>query len=104
MLSLAIHELGDNAQRHGSLSNGTGRVSVRWAVADGQFVLTWKESGGPPVSAPPTSGYGLKIIERVLAAEFEGSAELRFNESGVVLHLEAPANGLGKEQSEWKRP
>lgn len=104
MLSLAIHELGENANRHGSLSNGTGAVSVRWTVADDRFALTWQESGGPPVSAPARSGYGLKIIERVLAAEFEGSADLRFNASGVVLSLEGPASGLNKERSEWKVP
>ena len=104
MLSLAIHELGENAHRHGSLSNGAGTVSVRWEMADGRFVLTWQEAGGPPVKAPGKSGYGVKIIERVLAAEFEGSADLQFHESGVILRLEAPASGLGKERSEWKRP
>jgi PAS domain S-box-containing protein len=104
MLSLAVHELGENARRHGALSNAAGTVSVRWTVADGHFHLTWREAGGPPVAAPATPGYGVKIIERVLAAEFGGTAELEFAEDGVVFQLDAPADGLGTEQSEWKVP
>ncbi|MET0258378.1 MAG: HWE histidine kinase domain-containing protein [Methylobacterium sp.] len=104
MLSLAVHELGENARRHGALSNATGTVSLVWTLADRRFRLSWREAGGPAVAAPSTAGYGVKIIERVLAAEFAGTADLAFREDGVVFELDAPADGLGTEQSEWKAP
>jgi PAS domain S-box-containing protein len=104
MLSLAIHELGDNAEHHGSLSNAKGTVSVRWVVADGRLHLRWQETGGPPVSRPERPGYGVRIVERVLAAEFGGTARIDFAPDGIVFDLEAPAEGLGVERTAWTAP
>lgn len=101
MLSLAIHELSSNALAYGSLSEPEGKVSVRWTVKDGQLDLEWRESDGPTVSPPTQKGYGTRVVERVLAAEFGGTAELDFASEGVVLRLSAPAEGLGREATQW---
>ncbi|KQT41969.1 hypothetical protein ASG43_16925 [Aureimonas sp. Leaf454] len=104
MLSLAIHELGDNAMRHGALSSPKGTVDVRWSVADGRLRFTWREAGGPAVSPPTRPGYGIRIVERVLAAEFGGRAEIDFAGEGVVFRLDAPAEGLAVERTAWVAP
>ncbi|WP_280137593.1 HWE histidine kinase domain-containing protein [Aureimonas sp. AU40] len=104
MLSLAMHELGDNAWRHGALSNADGRVDVTWTVGGGRFALEWRESGGPPVTPPTAIGYGRRIVERVLAAEFGGSSQIDFAPSGLVFRLEAPSVGLEVERTAWTPP
>ena len=93
-LSLALHELCTNAQKYGALSNDSGVVSIDWTVTggarDARFRLTWKESGGPPVSEPPSKGFGSRLIGQMIGADFGGRAELRFEPGGVVWSLDAP--------------
>ncbi|RIY03451.1 PAS domain-containing protein [Aureimonas flava] len=104
MLSLAVHELAENALRHGSLSNGTGTVDVRWRIEDDQLAFGWRERGGPSVRPPSRSGYGTRIVERVLAAEFGGTAEIDFATEGLTLQLRAPLHPLEHEATSWTFP
>jgi PAS domain S-box-containing protein len=89
-LALALHELATNASKYGALSNDTGQVSVRWVAAAGQLELTWTECGGPPVVPPGRRGFGTRMIERTLAAEFGGSVKLDFEPQGVRCTVSAP--------------
>ena len=104
MLSLATYELGENALRHGALSNTGGTVDLRWSVEDGRLKLVWREAGGPPVEPPERPGYGVRIVERVLAAEFDGEAAIDFAPDGIVFRLDAPAEGLDLERTAWTAP
>ena len=101
MLSLGMHELATNARRYGSLSNADGTVAIRWWVEGDKLALEWRESGGPPVREPANGGYGMRIVERVLAAEFGGKARIRFEPEGVVFRLDAPTGDLGREATAW---
>ena len=58
-LSMAIHELGTNAGKYGALSVEGGRVDIAWKVTDARFALRWHEHGGPPVSPPARTGFGI---------------------------------------------
>ena len=89
-LTLAIHELATNAGKYGALSVDTGRVLVRWTLNDGMLDLAWSEEGGPPVSPPDRRGFGTRMIERTLAAEFGGKVELEFRPEGVRCRVIAP--------------
>ena len=91
-LALAMHELASNAAKYGSLSVAEGTVDIRWTNA-GEFTLVWTELGGPAVSAPLHQGYGLKMIERGLAAEFGGRVELSFEPQGLICRLSAVLPG-----------
>lgn len=82
-LALALHELATNAAKYGALSNEKGRISVGWTVMGEELQLTWQEAGGPPVVPPDRRGFGTRMIERTLAAEFGGRAELEFRPEGV---------------------
>ena len=104
MLSLAMHELGENASRYGSLSNSSGTVTIRWTVENERLRLVWTEKGGPEVRLPSSKAYGGRIVERVLAAEFGGTASIDYATEGVVFTLDAPSEGLGIERTEWVAP
>ena len=93
-LALALHELATNASKYGALSSDTGTVSVRWSVEDGRLELTWTERGGPPVVVPGNRGFGTRMIERTLAAEFGGTVELEFRPEGVRCRVDAPLPAL----------
>jgi two-component sensor histidine kinase len=86
-LSLATHELATNAAKYGALSNETGLVAMAWRVEDGAFAFDWIETGGPPVVPPASRGFGSKLIERIVAAYFEGEGRLDFDPSGIRFRL-----------------
>jgi PAS domain S-box-containing protein len=88
-LALAFHELSTNAAKYGALSGDGGRVSIRWAVADGRLRLDWKESGGPAVAQPERRGFGSRLIERGLASDLGGSARLAFEADGLCCTIDA---------------
>ncbi|MDR7037277.1 MULTISPECIES: HWE histidine kinase domain-containing protein [Methylobacterium] len=91
---MALHELATNAVKYGALSNDTGRVILNWDVVDGskpdRLWLRWEELGGPPVTPPSRTGFGSRLIERALAAELGGTAEIDYRPRGVVFTVEAP--------------
>ncbi len=92
---MALHELATNAVKYGALSVDAGRVVVNWDQLDGpagpRFWFRWEEIGGPPVQAPSRRGFGTRVIERALGAEFNGQAETEFRERGIVFTLDAPS-------------
>lgn len=89
-LALALHELATNASKYGALSTVHGTVAVTWSLEGEQFVFRWEESDGPAVVTPTRRGFGTRLIERILAAEFGGAVDLDFAPSGVVCTVAAP--------------
>lgn len=87
-LGLAIHELATNAMKYGALSSDTGRVSLRWNVAEvggePRLEIEWRESGGPPVSRPSQTGFGTVIITRNPEMALRGKVVLDYSPEGVV--------------------
>jgi two-component system CheB/CheR fusion protein len=96
---MAIHELATNAVKYGALSSADGTIHIAWRIepnGDGEqeFVLDWTESGGPSVRQPERRGFGTTLIERGLAHELSGSAELDFATGGLRASLRAPLSTL----------
>ena len=89
-LSLALHELTTNAAKHGALSMPEGRVEIHSTINGQELQLTWSETGGPTVEPPATQGFGSVIIERSIAHELGGEAELQFERTGVRCHIRVP--------------
>ena len=93
--SLAVHELGTNAMKHGALSTAEGQVDLRWWVDDGaeepQLHIEWRERHGPAVKTPLRRGFGSRLIEHGLALELGGAASLAFEPDGLVCRIVAPA-------------
>ncbi len=89
-MALSMHELATNAVKYGALSVPQGRVEISWFVSEErELMLTWTETGGPPVNAPAHKGFGMRMIERGLATEFGGQVEISFEPAGLVCKLKA---------------
>jgi two-component sensor histidine kinase len=93
-VSLVLHELATNAAKYGALSAPEGRVRLSWQIeqADkGRCVhLWWQELGGPPVSAPQSTGFGTQLIRRAFGFELDGTADLAFEPEGIRLEASFP--------------
>lgn len=92
-MALALNELGTNAAKYGALSVPAGHVGISWTVETsegrGAFRFEWRETGGPPVTPPARSGFGSRLIKSVLAQDFKGAVELRYEPTGLVCLLAA---------------
>ncbi|HEX9932973.1 MAG TPA: HWE histidine kinase domain-containing protein [Allosphingosinicella sp.] len=88
-LVMALHELCTNASKYGALSAPEGRVELRWTVEGDHLSVEWRERAGPPVAAPERRGFGTRMIERALSADFSGGARLEFAAEGLVCRIEA---------------
>jgi PAS domain S-box-containing protein len=87
-LSLALHELATNAVKHGALSEPGGCVDITWQhTEDNGFVFDWREHGGPAVTPPTRTGFGTRLIERIVGPYFDGKATLGFEPGGVTFRL-----------------
>jgi PAS domain S-box-containing protein len=92
-LSMALHELATNAAKYGALSGPQGRVEIRWSIEgqDGErrLAFRWAEHGGPPVTPPSRTGFGTRMIERVLRKHVRGGAAIHYLPDGVRFEVEA---------------
>jgi PAS domain S-box-containing protein len=87
-LVLALHELSTNAAKYGALSVPEGRVAVAWNIDGDRLRMEWRETGGPLVAPPGRRGFGLRMIERALAADLGGCVTMDFEPQGLVCRME----------------
>ncbi|WP_225421078.1 sensor histidine kinase [Sphingomonas parva] len=93
-LALALHELVTNAAKYGARSSERGRVSIAWREEQGTLLLEWKETGGPEVNAPERRGFGSRLIERGLAPDLAGRADLDFEPDGLRCTIRASVEAV----------
>lgn len=90
---MAFLGLAINAVKYGALTYEPSRILLDWAVIEGPRTrtlrLTWQELDGPPVNPPTRRGFGSRMIERALADELEGRAEIDYRHDGIVFTAEA---------------
>jgi two-component sensor histidine kinase len=101
---MVLHELTTNAAKYGALSNGHGRVMVRWrrqsrGPSRGKLVLEWRETGGPPVVAPKITGYGTSVIRNLVPYELGGTVDYVFVPDGIRCKIEIPARWYEMSES-----
>ena len=88
VLSMIVHEIATNAAKYGALSNDTGNVALDWEVIEENLKrklrMIWRETGGPPVTAPVQRGFGSRLIERSARDQLGGEATVDFLPRGVV--------------------
>jgi two-component system, chemotaxis family, CheB/CheR fusion protein len=98
---LVLHELAANAAKHGALSNRTGKVAIHWTVIRASnpkaLRFEWKESGGPEVRPPASSGFGTTLIEGAIPG---AQVKREFRSDGFVCTIGVPLtepaqNGAG---------
>jgi two-component sensor histidine kinase len=88
VLSMIVHEIATNAAKYGALCNDTGTVALDWEVIEEnskrKLRMIWRETGGPPVTAPVQRGFGSRLIERSARDQLGGEATVDFLPRGVV--------------------
>lgn len=102
LINLVIHELATNAAKYGALSRPTGSVQVSWEIhpADRKrrLQIVWEESGGPEVTEPTSTGFGMKLMKRGITHELDGEIELNFNPQGLQCTIFLPAKTIVSDQ------
>lgn len=94
-LGMAIHELATNASKYGGLSTHEGTIHVHWKLVAPELVeIHWREEGGPPVRAPDRRGFGMELIEKIVAHELQSQVDLRFDPAGLQCTLRVPVRKL----------
>ena len=99
ILAMVLHELASNAARYGALLSPHGRVEVNWTCPpDGNartLSITWREVGGPAVTASPQDKYGASVIRDLVPRDLGGSVDLAFAPAGVccAIKLALPQAG-----------
>ena len=96
-----LHELATNAAKHGAFSGSSGRLFVGWCWLDngshGRLAIQWQESGGPAVSIPSQTGFGISVIRELIPFELGGIVDLTFASDGLQCRLEIPADWLSSD-------
>jgi len=86
-LTLCLHELATNATKYGALSEPCGQVRLTWQVAETggrrRLSLDWRESGGPAPAPGDRQGFGVRLLNRALAAQPNAEAVLTFPPEGA---------------------
>ena len=90
-LALAFHELATNALKYGVLTQGDGRLAVRWGLergADGEAMvqIEWIETGAP-VTPPQRRGFGRLLLDTILPRALGARASLVFDDEGVAWRI-----------------
>ncbi len=92
-IGLALHELGTNAAKYGSLSVADGTVRISWSVGE-QFELVWREIGGPTVVEPKHGGFGTLVTQKMTSRGLGGTVEMNYAPAGVVWKLVTPKGAV----------
>ena len=87
-IALLFHELATNAAKYGALSRGSGRVNIAWRRDGERLVVTWQETGGPRVEAPPgRTGFGATLARRTVVGQFAGTFDQDWRPEGLACTL-----------------
>jgi two-component sensor histidine kinase len=87
-LALLVHEFTTNAAKYGALSTPDGRVDIRCFEDGDQFVLMWKEHGGPPLDGPiREESFGTLLTRATAKGQLNGSISREWAVDGLMIRL-----------------
>jgi PAS domain S-box-containing protein len=94
-LGMVVHELATNSSKYGALSND-GHIDLICMIegAADEVVVTWTESGGPPVTPPERQGFGTRLIERSVQHGLGGTLDYQYRPEGVYCKITIPRSAL----------
>ena len=84
-LSLLLHEFATNAAKYGSLSVEDGIVEITCSDRSSEFVIVWRERGGPSPTTTGSEGFGSRLVKAT--ASQLGRVSRVWDPSGVVIEL-----------------
>jgi two-component sensor histidine kinase len=83
--------------KYGALSAVGGSVIVQTQEGAESIHITWRERGGPVVTAPRTEGFGSKLIEMSVVRQLGGSITRDWRDDGLVANLTLPVHAMSRE-------
>jgi PAS domain S-box-containing protein len=89
-LGFALHELGTNAAKYGAWSVPHGTVTIEWRLDRDDITVSWRERGGPVVSAPSRKGFGNFVTGRMMEQSLSGDVSLDYAPDGVIWQIRFP--------------
>jgi two-component sensor histidine kinase len=93
-LAMVVHELATNSLKYGALSVTSGLLDVSSDSQGDEVIITWTERGGPPINLHPGTGYGAKLVERLISGQLGGSIERNWTTDGLIIKLRMQARSL----------
>ena len=98
-IGMAMHELATNAGKYGALFNEVGRVEVTWDTLAGQcgepqFLMSWTETDGPPLTRPTRRGFGSTVIGGMINMSLDCEAEIDYAPTGLRWRIACPADNI----------
>lgn len=94
-LALLFHELATNAAKYGALSRNDGRVEITSEVVGADYLLRWREVGGP-APQPGAVGFGSRLISLSVEGQLRGKLERRYGETGLEVDISVPLASLSR--------
>jgi PAS domain S-box-containing protein len=94
-LALLLHEFATNAAKYGAFSTSSGRVDVECSEDEQQFILTWRERGGPTVTqGEDGEGFGTLLARATVKDQLGGEMVRVWKPEGVTIGLSVPRERL----------
>jgi PAS domain S-box-containing protein len=91
-LSLLLHEFATNSAKYGSLSKMDGIVDITCTDGMSEFMIIWRETGGPPPEIPTHEGFGSRLVKAT--ASQLGRVSRVWTHEGAVIELAIERNRL----------
>ncbi|MDP1601092.1 PAS domain-containing protein [Phenylobacterium sp.] len=93
-VALVLHELIDNAVRHGALSSSAGNLHIQWGESDRHWLrLRWTESGVPKPISQIDAGFGFKMIDAIVERQLRGELTRNWQAGAVDTLVSIPLRG-----------
>jgi PAS domain S-box-containing protein len=94
-IALVIHELATNAMKYGALASLHGQVEITTHKDGDNIVMSWTETGGPPVTgSPDRTGFGTQLSEIGITSQLGGRIERFWDRSGLKVQMTLPTTYL----------
>jgi PAS domain S-box-containing protein len=93
--ALLLHEFATNAAKYGALSTSAGHIEIGCSEPDGQFALTWRERGAPPIDSPTGSeGFGTMLARATVRDQLRGEISREWEPEGLTIRLSFPRDRI----------
>ena len=81
-----------------ALAASSAHVEVSWSVEniknEATFQFDWREIDGPAVVKPERRGFGSRLIEEILARDFDVASAIEYLSLGVHCRITSPLRSL----------
>jgi two-component sensor histidine kinase len=99
MISLALHELGTNAIKHGILDGSGGTLEVRWHLVNPgncALRLEWNEHREKltQMAVPHRQGFGRTLLEQALPRQLGATTQFNLRSNGLQCVIELPVESV----------